>query len=60
MTDENKKHHFEITLSISYDGAPVAMETRTVPALAIDDTSQLEPEFLGDLEGVDLEDLFQN
>ncbi len=57
---EHGKHHFEITLTVTYDGAPVAMETRTVPAPAIDDTSQFEPEFLGDLNDVDISDLFQD
>ena len=59
MTEQGK-HHFEITMTISFDGAPISQQTRTVPAPAIDDTSHLEPEFLGDLEDVNLEDLFQN
>lgn len=58
--ENEKKHHFEITMTISFDGAPISQETRTVPVNNIDDTSHLEEEYLGDLEDVDLEDLFQN
>ena len=58
--NEQRKHHIEVTLTISYDGAPIAMQTKTVPAPAIDDTEHLEPEYLGDLEDIDIEGLFQD